>query len=69
MQRNAALADEVRRTLVDLDEIEGQLKKAGAAVAKAQAMAVKYQSRLLGLCDSAATSAETSESKPAGPGR
>ncbi len=28
LQRNAALADEVRRTLVDLDEIQSQLKKA-----------------------------------------
>jgi hypothetical protein len=69
MQRNAALADEVRRTLVDLDEIEGQLKKAGAAVAKAQAMAVKYRSRLLGLCESAATSAGINGSDAVGLGR
>ena len=52
LQRNAALADEVRRTLADLDEVEGQLKKAGTAVAKAQAMATKYRSRLIGLCES-----------------
>ena len=54
MQRNVALADEVRRTLADLDEIDGQLKKAGTAVAKAQAMAAKYRSRLIALCDSSA---------------
>jgi len=54
LQANASLADEVRRTLADLDEIEGQLKKAGAAVAKAQAMATKYRSRLIGLCDGGA---------------
>jgi hypothetical protein len=54
LQANAALADEVRRTLADLDEIEAQLKKAGTAVAKAQAMATKYRTRLIGLCDSAA---------------
>ena len=53
LQRNAALADEVRRTLADLDEVEGQLKKAGTAVAKAQAMATRYRSRLMGLCESA----------------
>jgi hypothetical protein len=51
LQANGSLADEVRRTLADLDEIEGQLKKAGAAVAKAQAMATKYRSRLIGLCE------------------
>ena len=54
LQRNAALAVEVRRTLADLDEIEDQLKKAGTAVAKAQAMATKYRTRLIGLCDGAA---------------
>jgi hypothetical protein len=54
LQRNADLAEEVRRTLADLDEIEGQLKKAGTAVAKAQAMAVKYRSKLIGLCEGAA---------------
>jgi hypothetical protein len=53
LQKNAALADEVRRTLADLDEIEAQLKKAGAAVTKAQAMATRYRTRLIGLCDGA----------------
>lgn len=68
LQRNAALANEVRQTLADLDEIEGQLKKAGTAVAKAQAMAVKYRSRLSSLSDSAAAGHRThggSEGKPA----
>jgi hypothetical protein len=68
LQRNAALADEVRRTLADLDEIEGQLKKAGNAVAKAQAMATKYRTRLIGLCDSSAAghhAASGFEGKPA----
>jgi len=58
LQRNAALADEVRRTLADLDEIEDQLKRAGTAGAKAQAMATKYRSRLSSLCDSAAAGLE-----------
>jgi hypothetical protein len=53
LQRNAALADEVRRTLVDIDEIEGQLKKAGSAIEKAQALTTKYRSRLAALCDNA----------------
>ena len=54
LQKNAALGDEVRRTLADIDEIEGQLKKAGTAIEKAQAMTTKYRARLTGLCDSAA---------------
>jgi hypothetical protein len=54
LQRNAALAAEVRRTLADIDEIEGQLKKAGTAIEKAQALTAKYRARLTGLCDSAA---------------
>jgi hypothetical protein len=54
LQKNAALAVEVRRTLADIDEIEGQLKKAGTAIEKAQALTTKYRARLAGLCDSAA---------------
>ena len=57
LQRNAALADEVRRTLADIDEIEGQLRKAEAAIGKAQALTAKYRSRLAGLCDCTAAAA------------
>jgi hypothetical protein len=55
LQRNAALSDEVRRTFVDIDEIEGQLNKAGTAIEKAQALTAKYRARLAGLCDTAAS--------------
>jgi len=54
LQKNASLAAEVRRTLADMDEIEGQLGKAGAAIGKAQALTAKYRARLAGLCDTAA---------------
>jgi len=54
LQRNAALASEVQRTLADIDEIDGQLKKAGTAIEKAQALTTKYRARLTGLCGSAA---------------
>jgi hypothetical protein len=43
---------EVRRTLADIDEIEGQLRKAEAAIGKA--LTAKHRSRLAGLCDYAA---------------
>ena len=58
LQRNAALSDEVRRTLADIDEIEGQLKKADTAIEKAQALTAKYRARLAGLCGSAAAGQE-----------
>ena len=54
LQRNAALAAEVRRTFADIDEIEGQLKKAGTAIEKAQSLTTNYRARLTGLCDTAA---------------
>jgi hypothetical protein len=60
LQRNAALADEVRRTLADIDEIEGQLKKAGSAIGKAQALTSKYRARLAGLCHVAAAGGKIS---------
>jgi hypothetical protein len=44
----------VRRTFADIDEIEGQLNKAGTAIEKAQALTTKYRARLTGLCGSAA---------------
>ena len=65
LQRNAALANEVQRTLVDIDEIEGQLNKAGAAIEKAQALTTKYRARLTGLCGSAAAGQEMT-GKPVG---
>ena len=58
LQRNAALSHEVRRTLTDIDEIEGQLKKAGTAIENAQALTTKYRARLTGLIDSAAAGRE-----------
>jgi myosin heavy subunit len=65
LQRNAALANEVQRTFTDMDEIEGQLKKAGTAIEKAQALTAKYRARLTGLCGSAAAGQEMT-GKPVG---
>jgi len=54
LHKNAALANEVRRTLADIDEIESHLNRAGAAIEKAQALAAKHRARLAALCDGAA---------------
>jgi hypothetical protein len=51
LQKNAALADEVRRTFVEIDEIETQLKKAEAAIGKAQELTGKHRAKLAALCE------------------
>jgi len=53
LQKNAALAEEIRHTFVDLDEIEKELKKAGTAIDKAKTATTSYHARLSGLCDCA----------------
>jgi hypothetical protein len=51
LQKNAAMAEEVRRTLVDLDEVEKELKKAAKAIDAAAGMTTNYRVRLNSLCD------------------
>lgn len=53
LHRNSALADEVRRTFVDLDEIEKELRKAAKAVETVSGLTAKYRARLQVLCDEA----------------
>jgi septal ring factor EnvC (AmiA/AmiB activator) len=53
LQKNSALAEEIRRTFVDLDEIDKELKKAGNAIEKAKTATANYHTRLSGLCDGA----------------
>jgi hypothetical protein len=52
LQKNAALAEEVRRTLVDLDDVDKELKKAAKAIDAAAGLTGKYRMRLQSLCDS-----------------
>jgi len=53
LRRNSALAEEVRRTFVDLDEVEKELKKAAKAIDAVSDLTAKYRGRLQALCDSA----------------
>ncbi|HEY4843490.1 MAG TPA: hypothetical protein VIH78_16095 [Terriglobales bacterium] len=55
LQKNAAMGEEVRRTLVDLDEVEKELKKAAKAMDTAAGLTGKYRVRLQALCDSTTT--------------
>jgi hypothetical protein len=54
LQKNSALAEEVRRTFVDLDEVEKHLKKAAHAIETVSGMTAKYRGRLQALCDGVA---------------
>jgi hypothetical protein len=54
LQKNSALAEEVRRTFVDLDEVEKELGKASRAIDAASGLTAKYRGRLQALCDNAA---------------
>ena len=67
LQKNAALAEEVRRTLIDLDEVEKELKKAAKAIDTAAGLTGKYKVRLQTLCDATTARREmppTSEAIP-----
>lgn len=55
LQRNSALAEEVRRTFVDLDEVERELKKAAKAIDAVSDLTAKYRSRLRALCNTVAS--------------
>jgi predicted nuclease with TOPRIM domain len=54
LQKNSALSEEVRRTFVDLDEVERELRKAAKAIDTASDMTTKYRARLQTLCEDAA---------------
>jgi hypothetical protein len=53
LQRNSALAEEICRTFVDLDEVEKELKKAAKAIDVVSGLTAKYRARLQALCDHA----------------
>jgi hypothetical protein len=54
LERNSALAEEVRRTFVDLDDVEKELKKATKAIETASGLTVKHRARVQTLCDDVA---------------
>jgi len=52
-EQNSAVAEEVRRTFVDLDRIDAELKKALKAISSASGLVGKYRGRLQELCQTA----------------
>jgi hypothetical protein len=51
LDKNVALAEEIRRTFADLDRVEGELKRAAKAIGSASMLVTKYRVRLTSLCD------------------
>jgi hypothetical protein len=51
LEKNTALAEEVRHTFADIDRIEGELKKAAKAIGSASGLVSQYRGRLQELCD------------------
>jgi hypothetical protein len=54
LERNAVLAEELRRTFPEIDRIEKELGKAAKAIQSVSALVVRYKERLRELCDSSA---------------
>src|SRR6202008_3224581 len=54
LEKNAVLAEELRRTLPEIDRIEKELGKAAKAIQSVSALVERYKERLRELCDSSA---------------
>lgn len=52
LEKNAVLAEELRRTFPEIDRIEKELGKASKAIQSVSALVVRYKERLRELCDS-----------------
>lgn len=66
LQRNAALAEEVRRTLIDLDEVEKELRKASKSIETAAGLTTGYRTRLQALCHSITSPKKSPETQQVG---
>ena len=55
LDRNAVLADELRRTFPEIDRIEKELSKAAKAIQSVSALVVRYKARLRDLCAAASS--------------
>jgi hypothetical protein len=55
LERNAVLAEELRRTFPEIDRMEKELGKAAKAIQSVSVLVVRYRERLHDLCDTAAS--------------
>jgi predicted nuclease with TOPRIM domain len=56
LEKNVVLANELRRTLPEIDRVEKELGKASKAIQSVSAMVVRYKERLRELCNSSTVS-------------
>ena len=66
LEKNAVLADELRRTFPEIDRIERELGKAAKAIQSVSALVVRYRERLRDLCDTTAATKIAPESEHGG---
>jgi hypothetical protein len=66
LEKNAVLAEELRRTFHEIDRIEKELGKAARAIQSVSALVVRYRERLRELCDTAAGACDPNEERAGG---
>jgi predicted nuclease with TOPRIM domain len=66
LERNLVLAEELRRTLPEIDRVEKELGKAAKAIQSVSALVVRYRERLRELCDSSACQGLATAAEPEG---
>jgi hypothetical protein len=66
LERNAVLAEELRRTFPEIDRIEKELGKAAKAIQSVSALVVRDRERLRELCDTAASAKIAPKTEPDG---
>jgi predicted nuclease with TOPRIM domain len=69
LDRNALVADELRRTFPEIDRMEKEIGKAAKAIQSVSALVVRYRDRLRELCDSVANTKVPSKSERDGSSR
>jgi predicted nuclease with TOPRIM domain len=55
LERNAVLAEEVRRTFTDIDRIDKELARAAKSIQSVSGLVARYRERLRDLCETAAS--------------
>ena len=69
LDRNALVADELRRTFPEIDRMEKEIGKAAKAIQSVSVLVVRYRDRLRELCDSVANTKVPSKSERDGSSR
>ena len=66
LEKNAVLAEELRRTFPEIDRIEKELGKAAKAIQSVSGLVVRYKKRLRDLCETAAGACDPNQERDGG---